>query len=220
LNPASTPDTSFTIGIDKPGVVADKTREAISYKILKVKLNGQNDREMIQSVRLVTDVPIGVDINQGWKNKEQALEMIYWLKEQHVIYVEQPMSKSVPEDIAWITRQSPIPIIADEAVQTPADVIKMAGVYDGINVKLMKCGGMRAAFTMINMARALGLKVMIGCMTETSCAVTAASQLSPMADWADLDGNLLISNDPFTGIKIQDGKVMIPDSPGIGIGKI
>jgi L-alanine-DL-glutamate epimerase-like enolase superfamily enzyme len=220
LNPDRTPDTSFTIGIDKPEVVVEKTREASSYRILKIKLGGGNDREMIQSVRSETDVPLGVDVNQGWKNKEEALAAIEWLSKQGVIYIEQPLPKAMDDDIAWITSRSPIPVIADEAVQIPSDVNKLAGVYSGINIKLMKCGGMRAAFTMVNMARAAKLKVMIGCMTETSCAVTAAAQLSPMADWADLDGNLLISNDPFDGIKINEGKIKIPDRAGIGIEKL
>lgn len=220
LNPAHTPNTSYTIGIDKPDVVKEKTREASAFRILKVKLGGGNDKEMIQSVREVTKVPLGVDVNQGWKDKVEALEMIHWLNEQGIIYVEQPMPKTAIGDIAWITRQSPIPVIADEAVQTPSDIEKIHGVYSGINIKLMKCGGLRAAFTMVNMARAFGMKVMIGCMTETSCAVSAAAQLSPMADWADLDGNLLISNDPYEGVKIADGRVIIPDRPGIGVRKI
>ena len=220
LNPKSIPDTSFTIGIDKPETVIEKTREASAYRILKVKLGGGNDKEMIRSVRSVTSVPLGVDVNQGWKDRREALEMIHFLKEQNVIYVEQPMPKTAPEDISWLTSNSPLPVIADEAVQTPADVNRMAGVYHGINIKLMKCGGMRAALTMAKMAKALGLKVMIGCMTETSCAVTAAAQLSPMADWADLDGNLLISNDPYKGIEIRDGKVIIPEQPGIGVTKV
>jgi L-alanine-DL-glutamate epimerase-like enolase superfamily enzyme len=220
LNPDLAPHTSFTIGIDKPEVVREKTREASAFRILKVKLGADNDKDMIGSVRAVTDVPLGVDVNQGWKDKSAALEMIFWLKEQGVIYVEQPMPKTAIEDIAWITRNSPLPVIADEAVQTPADISRITGIYSGINIKLMKCGGMRAAFNMLNMARALGLKVMIGCMTETSCAVTAAAQLSPMADWADLDGNLLISNDPFEGIKIMDGRVAIPAGPGIGVSRL
>jgi L-alanine-DL-glutamate epimerase-like enolase superfamily enzyme len=220
LNPDHTPDTSFTIGIDKPDVVIEKTKEASLYRILKIKLGRGNDREMIQAVRSVTNVPLGVDVNQGWNNREEAIELIEWLGKQGVIYVEQPMSKTLIEDIAWITSRSSVPIIADEAVQGPSDVSKLAGIYSGINIKLMKCGGMRAAFTMVNMARALNLKVMIGCMTETSCAVTAAAQLSPMADWADLDGNLLISNDPYEGIKINEGRVIIPESPGIGIKKL
>jgi len=217
LNPERTPYTSFTIGIDLPEVVREKTREAAPYKILKVKLGQGNDKEMILAVRSVTDKPLCVDVNQGWTDRGKALEMIHWLKEQGVAFVEQPMIKTAVDDLAWLTQNSPLPVIADEALQTVSDMHKMQGVYSGINIKLMKCGGLRAAFTMANMARSMGMKVMIGCMIETSCAVTAAAQLSPMADWADLDGNLLIDNDVFTGIKILEGKVMLPDKPGIGI---
>jgi L-Ala-D/L-Glu epimerase len=220
LNPQKTPNTSFTIGIDKPEVVKQKVIEAAPYKILKVKLGQGNDKEMIQTVRSITDKPICVDVNQGWTDRNMALEMTQWLKEQGVVFVEQPMLKTSVDDIAWLTQNSPLPIIADEAVQTIADIKKVQGAYNGINIKLMKCGGLRAAFTMISMARALDMKVMIGCMTETSCAVTAAAQLSPLVDWADLDGNLLIDNDLFEGIKIVDGKIILPDAPGIGIRKL
>lgn len=220
LNPLRTPNTSFTIGIDKPEVVKEKVREAAPYRILKVKLGQGNDKEMIQSVRSVTDTLICVDVNQGWTDRQKALEMTHWLKDQGVVFVEQPMSKTSIDDIAWLTQNSPLPIIADEAIQTIADFKNVQGVYSGINIKLMKCGGMRAAYTMISMARALDMKVMIGCMTETSCAVTAAAQLSPLVDWADLDGNLLIDNDVFEGITISDGKIILPDGPGIGIRKI
>jgi L-Ala-D/L-Glu epimerase len=220
LDPLKTPDTSFTIGIDEPEVVKEKTREASMYKILKVKLGQGRDKEMIQAVRSVTDVPLCVDVNQGWIDHVMALDMVYWLKDQGVVFVEQPMPKDRIDDIAWLTRNSPLPVIADESLQTIADFRKIQGVYSGINVKLMKCGGMRAAFTLMEMAGSLGMKTMIGCMTETSCAVTAAAQLSPLAEWADLDGNLLISNDIFEGVKITDGKVTLPDSPGIGVRKI
>jgi len=220
LNPGSTPNTSFTIGIDKPDIVREKVHEASPYRILKVKLGQGNDKEMIQAVRSVTDTLICVDVNQGWTDREKALEMTQWLKEQGVVFVEQPMSKTAVDDIAWLTQNSPLPIIADEAIQTIADFKKVQGVYSGINVKLMKCGGLLAAYKMIAMAKALGMKVMIGCMTETSCAVTAAAQLSPMVDWADLDGNLLISNDVFEGLTIRNGKIVLPDRPGIGIRKI
>jgi L-Ala-D/L-Glu epimerase len=217
LNPDSTPNTSFTIGIDKPEVVKEKVREAMPYKILKVKLGQGNDKEMIRTVRLETDKPICVDVNQGWTDKKMALDMVHWLKDQDVVFVEQPMPKTSVDDIAWLTQNSPLPIIADEAIQTIADFKKVQGAYNGINIKLMKCGGLRSAYTMISMARALGMKVMIGCMTETSCAVTAAAQLSPLVDWADLDGNLLIDNDLYEGIKIVNGKIVLPDAPGIGI---
>jgi L-alanine-DL-glutamate epimerase-like enolase superfamily enzyme len=220
LNPESTPNTSFTIGIDKPEVVKEKVREASPYKILKVKLGQGNDKEMIRAVRSVTNTLICVDVNQGWTDRKMALEMTQWLKEHGVVFVEQPMPKTAVDDTAWLTQNSPLPIIADEAIQTIGDFKKVQGVYSGINIKLMKCGGLNAAYKMIAMARALDMKVMIGCMTETSCAVTAAAQLSPLVDWADLDGNLLISNDIFEGIVIKDGKIILQDRPGIGILKI
>ena len=217
LNRAKTPNTSFTIGIDTMEVVKQKVAEAGIYKILKVKLGRDNDKEMIQTIRSSTKVPICVDVNQGWKDKQMALEMIQWLATQGVVFVEQPMSKLAVDDIAWLTQNSPLPIIADEAVQTDKDVAAASKIYSGINIKLMKCGGMRNAWKMANMAKTLGMKVMIGCMTETSCAISAAAQLSPLADWADLDGNLLISNDIYEGTKIVDGKIILSDLPGIGI---
>lgn len=217
FDPADTPNTSFTIGIDTPEVVIQKVKEAAPYNILKVKLGQATDKEMINSIRSVTDKPLCVDVNQGWTDKRQALEMIHWLKEKGVVFVEQPMLKTAIDDMAWLTENSPLPIIGDEAVQRLPDVIKAHGVYSGINIKLMKCTGMREAHQMLTLARSLGMKVMIGCMTETSCAVSAAAQLSPKADWADLDGNLLISNDPYAGVQVVNGKLALIDQPGIGI---
>ena len=217
LDPLKTPATSFTIGIDKPDVVRVKVREAMPYKILKVKLGKGNDKEMIETVRSETDKPLCVDINQGWTDKKMALDMVHWLKEKGVVFVEQPMSKTSFDDTAWLTQNSPLPIMADEAFQTIKDFTKVNGVYSGVNIKLMKCGGLHAAYAMIKMARALDMKVMIGCMTENSCAVTAAAQLSPLVEWADLDGNLLIDNDIYDGLTINDGKITLPDRPGIGI---
>lgn len=212
-----TPVTSFTIGIDTPEVVRQKVKEAAEFKILKVKLGRDTDKEMIESIRSVSEVPLCVDVNQGWKNKNEALDMIFWLKEKGVEYVEQPMPKEQKDDIAWLTQNSPLPVIADEAVQRLADVQNTMGIYSGINIKLMKCTGMREAHKMMNLARSNNMKVMIGCMTETSCAISAAAQLSPLATWADLDGNLLIGNDPYTGVKIINGKITLIDKPGIGI---
>lgn len=212
-----TPYTSFTIGIDTPDVVRAKVKEAEEYKVLKVKLGRETDKEMIETIRSVSDKPITVDVNQGWKDKNFALEMINWLKEKNVLFVEQPMPKTQIDDLAWLTERSPLPTIGDESVQRLEDVIKAHGVFSGINIKLMKCTGMREAHKMILLARALGMKVMIGCMTETSCAISAASHLSPMVDWADLDGALLIKNDIFDGTKIIDGKVTLMNRPGIGV---
>ena len=217
LNPERTPLTSFTIGIDTEEVVRQKVEEAHPYKVLKVKMGLDNDRATIETIRSMTDRPICVDVNQGWDSKEHALEMIHWLKERGCLFVEQPMPKEMIDDTAWLRERSPLPIIADEAFQRLPDITRFKGVYDGINIKLMKSTGMHEAYKMITLARALDMKVMIGCMTETSCAVTAAAQLSPLVDWADLDGNLLISNDCFDGLKIVEGKVTLPDAPGIGV---
>lgn len=212
-----TPYTSYTIGIDTPEVVKQKVKEADEYKVLKVKLGRETDKEMIETIRSVTDKPLTVDVNQGWKDKEFALDMIHWLNERGIEFVEQPMPKEQIDDIAWLTEKSPLPTIGDESVQRIEDVKKAYGVYSGINIKLMKCTGMREANNMVILARALGMKVMLGCMTETSCAISAAAQLSPMVDWADLDGNLLISNDPYKGVAVIDGKVILNDNPGIGL---
>jgi L-alanine-DL-glutamate epimerase-like enolase superfamily enzyme len=219
LNPSRAPLTSFTIGLDAPEIIRQKVAEAGPYKILKVKLGRENDREMVEVIRSLTDKPLCVDVNQGWKDRNYALEMAGWLKEKGVIFLEQPMPKEMKDDIAWLTQRSPLPVIGDEAIQNISDLLNNKDIYSGINIKLMKCGGLNAAMKMINVARAFGMKVMIGCMTETSCAVSAAAQLSPLADWCDLDGNLLISNDPFEGLKIVEGKVMLPEVPGIGITK-
>lgn len=220
LNPNKTPYTSFTIGIDKPDVVKQKVKEAEQYKILKVKLGLGNDKEMIETIRSVTDKPIRCDVNQGWKNKEEALKMIEWLATKGVEFIEQPMPKEWYDEHAWLSERSPLPIIADESVQRLSDIRKAYGAYAGINIKLMKSTGMREAYKMILLARSLEMKVMLGCMTETSCAISAAAQLSPLVDYADLDGAELISNDLFEGAKIIDGKVTLTNLPGIGVKKI
>ena len=218
LDPAKAPDTTFTIGIDTADVVWEKTREcADKFNILKVKVGLENDEEMIRTIREVTDLPLAVDANQGWKDREKALDEIFWLAEQGVVMVEQPMAKERLEDNAWITERSPLPIFADESIQRLADIPAIKGAYSGINIKLMKCTGMREAWKMLTYARAEGMRVMVGCMTETSCAVSAAAQLSPAVDFADLDGNLLISNDRFAGVTVEGGRLVLPDRPGIGL---
>jgi L-alanine-DL-glutamate epimerase-like enolase superfamily enzyme len=219
LDPAKTPVTSFTIGIDTAEVVRQKTREAGIYKIIKVKLGRENDREMIETIRSVTDKPITVDANQGWTDRSQALHMIEWLAGRGVVFIEQPMPKAQLDDTAWLHDRSPLPLIADENCQRLADVTRLVGAFHGINIKLMKCTGLREAHKMITLARAHGLKTMLGCMTETSCAISAAAQLSPLVDWADLDGAVLISNDPFDGATIVDGKITLSNRPGIGATK-
>ncbi len=217
LDPAKAPSTSYTIGIDKADVVRQKVDEADPYNVLKVKMGLDNDRELVEIIRSKTDRPICVDANQGWSDKEKALEMCHWLADRNCLFVEQPMPKEMIVETAWLRERSPLPIIADEFFQRLPDVRRAAGAYDGINIKLMKSTGLHEAYQMAVLARALGMKVMVGCMTETSCAVTAAAQIAPLVDWADLDGNLLIANDLFDGLKIVDGKVTIPDRPGIGV---
>ena len=221
LDPTKAPVTSFTIGIDTPEVVRQKTREAAPYKIIKVKLGRDpaTDRALIDAIRDVTDRPITVDANQGWSDRADALRMIEWLATRGVLFIEQPMPKENPADTAWLRERSPLPLIADESVQRLPDVRRALGVFDGVNIKLMKCTGLREAHQMITVARALGLKVMLGCMTETSCAISAAAQLSPLVDWADLDGALLIKNDVFLGTTVVDGKITLNDLPGIGVVK-
>ncbi|OGU65216.1 MAG: dipeptide epimerase [Stygiobacter sp. RIFOXYC12_FULL_38_8] len=214
-----TPNTSFTIGIDSKEVVIEKVKEAEEYKILKVKLGRDTDKMMIETIRTVTDKTIVVDVNQGWKDKQFALDMIHWLNERNVKMVEQPMPKEMIDENAWLTDKSPLPTFGDESVQRIPDVIKAHGVYSGINIKLMKCTGLREAHKMIDLAKSLNMKVMLGCMTETSCAISAVSQLSSQCEWADMDGALLIKNDPFVGTKVIDGRVVLNDSPGIGISK-
>jgi len=220
LNKEKTPHTSFTIGIDTPEIVKQKVNEAHEYKVLKVKLGRDTDKQMIETIRAVTSRPITVDVNQGWKDKYYALDMIHWLKEHGVKMIEQPMPKEMIDDMAWLTERSPLPTFGDEAVQRIPDVVRARGVYSGINIKLMKCTGLREAHIMIDLARSLGMQVMLGCMTETSCAISAVSQLSPGVEWADLDGNLLITNDPFEGTKVIDGKIVLNDQPGIGISQV
>ena len=218
LNKDKAPDTTFTIGIDTADVVRAKTQEcAEKFNILKVKLGRDNDKEMIETIRSVTDLPIAIDANQGWKDKRQARDMIHWLKEKGIVMIEQPMPKTQLDDIAWVTQHSPLPVFADESIQRLKDVASLKGAFSGINIKLMKCTGMREAWKMLNFARALDMKVMIGCMTETSCAISAAAQLSPAVDFADLDGALLISNDRFKGMEVINGKITLNDQPGLGL---
>ncbi len=222
FNPETTPNTSFTVGLDTEEVVKEKTREASPYKVIKVKLgrDEKTDKMMVNTIRSVTDTIICVDANQGWKDKHYALDMIHWLNERNVNMIEQPMPKLLLDEAAWVTENSPLPVIADEACQRLTDIPKLKGAYHGVNIKLMKCTGMREAREMISLAKALHMRLMIGCMTETSCAISAAAQLAPETEWADLDGNLLISNDVYKGMLIVDGKITLNDLPGIGISKL
>lgn len=218
FNKYNVPDTTFTIGIDTDDVVKVKTREAMdNFNILKVKVGGHDDKRMIKAIRSVTNIPLAVDANQGWRDRHEAIDMIYWLKEQGVVMIEQPMAKNELDNIAMLTEESPLPIFADESIQRLEDVERLKGVFSGINIKLMKCTGMHEAWKMRELVQSLGMKVMIGCMTETSCAISAAAQLYSGMDFADLDGALLIGNDCFEGATLERGKIIASDLPGIGV---
>ena len=212
--------TSFTFGISDEATIKRKITEVQDYKYLKIKLGTERDRSIIEIINSNTDKRLFVDINQGWEDEYFALDMITWLSEKNVELVEQPLRKEKIKEMKWLKERSPLPIIADEAVQSLDDLEFVKEVYSGINIKLMKAGGIRQALKMIQKAKELNLKIMIGCMTETSCAITAASHLSPLADWIDLDGAELISNDLFFGAKIDKGRVIIPELPGLGIKKL
>nr|WP_295767590.1 dipeptide epimerase [uncultured Mucilaginibacter sp.] len=216
-NAQTMPVTSITIGIDKPEILLQKVEEAAGLKVIKVKLSGEADKVLIKTVRSVTDVPLYVDANQGWTNREASLDMVHWLFEQGVKLIEQPFAKTDLHSNAWLTQRSPIPIIGDEAVQRLPDVELAEGIYHGVNVKLMKSTGMHEAKLMIDKARKLNMKVLIGCMSETSCATLAAAALAPQCDWVDLDGPLLTSNNPFENPVMFDGKWALSNAPGLGV---
>ncbi|MGC8761215.1 MAG: dipeptide epimerase [Bryobacteraceae bacterium] len=211
------PLTTFSIGIDKADVIRQKVREAEDFPVLKIKVGLDNDEEVIAAVRSVTRKPLRVDANEGFRSKEEAVEKINWLEKQGVEFIEQPLPAANLEDMNWIRRRIHIPVIADEACLHPADVPRLAPYFDGVNVKVDKCGGLLEAKRMIEIARSLGLKVMLGCMVSSSVAITAAAHLSPLVDYADLDGNLLIANDPYEGVRVEKGRLILPDRPGLGL---
>lgn len=217
LDKTKAPITTFSIGIDTPDVVRQKVREAADFPVLKIKVGRDNDAEVLKAVRDVTDVPLRVDANEGWRDKQTALEKIRWLQDLGVELIEQPMPADMLDETAWLRDRVDIPIVADEAVKRAGDIPMLAQAYDGINIKLMKAGGIQEAVRMIHIARALGMKIMLGCMIASSVSITAAAHLSPLIDYADLDGNLLIANDPFTGVTVDHGRLILPDSPGLGI---
>ena len=217
LDPADAPVTTFSIGIDTPEITRQKTREAEDFPVLKVKVGLKNDEETIEAVRSVTKKPLRVDANEGWTDKEEAIRKINWLETQGVEFIEQPMPAAMIEETRWVRSRVHLPIIADEACERPADIVKVKDAYDGVNIKLDKCGGVLQAFRVIQMAKALGMRTMLGCMVSSSVSVTAAAHLSPLVDYADLDGNLLISNDPYRGVRVVKGKLTLPDKPGLGL---
>lgn len=217
LTKAKAPVTTFSIGIDTPDVIRKKVMEAEPYPFLKIKVGTNRDEEIIGAVRSVTDKPLLVDANEGWTDKEEALEKIKWLVSQGVKVVEQPMPVSMLEETRWLREHAHVPIMADESVKTVRDIPRLATAFDGINIKLMKAGGLQEALRMVWLAKTLGMKVMLGCMIETSVGISAAASLSPLVDYADLDGNLLISNDPFVGVTVDQGRLILRDTPGIGV---
>jgi L-Ala-D/L-Glu epimerase len=212
------PFCTYTLGMGDKTSIENKIRDSSDFNYFKLKLGCENDREIIETFKHLCDKPFCVDANQGWGNKEHALDMIYWLLEMGCTLIEQPLSKFNYEDLKWLTSHSPIPVIADESIQTLEDFNSYQKSFDGINVKLMKCGGLFKAKKLITEAKDMNMKILVGCMSESSCGVTAAAHLTPLADLADLDGPYLIKNDPFDGMKIKNGKIFIDKrSPGLGI---
>ena len=216
VDPKATPPTSFTIGMDTPEAIAAKVEEAGDFEILKIKMGSEDDRQILEAVRDVTDRPLRVDANEGW-TLEGAVERLEWLEAMGVELVEQPLPEGELDAMRELRRLSPLPLFADESIHRAADIPQLAQGFDGINIKLMKCGGIGEALRMIATARAHGMKIMLGCMVESSLAITAAAHLSPLVDFADLDGNLLVTNDPFVGATIAGGRLVLPDGPGLGV---
>jgi L-Ala-D/L-Glu epimerase len=216
LDPARAPRSTFTIGIDTSERMREKVLEAAEYPILKVKLGTTRDAEILRTLREATDRELRVDANAGWTVK-QTIAMLPVLEEFGVTVLEQPV---VPDDIAGlaqISRRARIPVIADESCRTAADIPRLVGAVDGINIKLAKCGSLREALRMIAVARTHGLTVMVGCMIESSLAITAAAHFTPLVDIVDLDGAALLASDPFKGATIHGGQVALPHGPGLGV---
>jgi L-alanine-DL-glutamate epimerase-like enolase superfamily enzyme len=217
LDPADAPVTTFSIGIDTPELTRQKVKEAEPYPVLKIKVGLDKDEETIAAVRSVTSKPIRPDANEGFKTKEEAVEKINWLEKMGAEFVEQPLAAGRLEEMNWIRKRVHIPVIADEACLHPPDIPKLAPYFDGVNIKVDKCGGLLEAWRMIQIARSLGLKTMLGCMVSSSVAITAAAHLSPLVDYADLDGNLLIANDPYRGVEVRAGRLVLPSRAGLGL---
>jgi L-alanine-DL-glutamate epimerase-like enolase superfamily enzyme len=207
LDPKDAPITTFSIGIDNPETTKAKVEEAAQFPVLKIKVGLDSDEATLAAVRAVTKKPLRVDANEGWTDKETAVRKINWLETQGVEFVEQPMPADRIEDTRWVRSRVHIPIFADESCLHAQDIPKVKDAFDGINVKLDKAGGILEAYRMIQIAKSFGMKTMLGCMVSSSCSVTAAAHLSPLVDYADLDGNLLIANDPYIGVTVKDGKL-------------
>lgn len=216
-DPRAMPPTSMTIAIDTPERVRERAREASGFHLLKLKLGGDRDRAMVEAIRDVTDVPIRGDANEGYPDRETALREIAWLAERNVELIEQPLPAAAVDDMIWLKARSPIPLIADEAFTGLEDLQHLAKAYHGINVKLVKCGGALAALDAIDQARRHDLGLMLGSTIESSLGIAAAAHLAPLADHVDLDGNLLLADDPFAGHPIENGRIALRDAPGLGI---
>jgi L-alanine-DL-glutamate epimerase-like enolase superfamily enzyme len=209
--------TTYSIGIDEIPVMQRKVRESPDFGVYKIKLGSKDDRKIIEGIRAVTAKPLRADANEGWKSKEEALEMINWMAGLGVELIEQPMPAAMLKDYAWLKERSKLPIFADESLMKASDIPAIAPYFHGLNIKLMKCGGVQEAVRMAAMARALGLRLMIGCMVETSLGISAAAAITPLFDHADLDGNLLITNDPFQGVRTVKDRLVLNDRPGLGV---
>lgn len=211
------PVTSFSIGIDDLDTIRSKVLAARDFAVLKIKLGTDHDEAIMEAVRGVTGQTLRVDANEGWKDPETALRHIVRLAGQGVELIEQPLPAGRLEEVAWLRGRSPLPLFADEDVMDSADIPRLAGAYHGINIKLMKAGGPREAWRMIQLARQHGLQIMLGCMIESSCGISAAAHLSGAVDFVDLDGHLLLASDPFCGLRLEDGRVRTSDAPGLGV---
>lgn len=219
--PSEAVDTSFTIGIDPPAEMAEHAADAVDagYGILKIKLGTDHDKAIIEAIREVApDVTIRVDANEAWRPKE-AVDMCQFLADHDIEFVEQPVPAEHPDGLEYVSEHSPLPIAADESCVTLEDIPQIAGVVDIANLKLMKCGGLCEARRMVHAARAHGLEVMLGCMSESNASIAAGAQLAPMLDYADLDGSLLLADDPFDG-PVHPGGAIEPDPSVPGIGAI
>jgi L-alanine-DL-glutamate epimerase-like enolase superfamily enzyme len=209
--------SSFTIGLDKPEVIRAKVKQAEAFPVLKMKVGGPEDKPNLQALREVApEKLVRVDANEGWKTKEQALQMIEWLaQDKHIQYVEQPLPASTPaKEWAWLKQRSPLPIFGDESYHLAEDIAVTAECFHGVNVKLVKTGGITGGLAALMAARKAGLKTMIGCMIETSILISAAAQLAELCDYLDLDGNILITNDPYLGVGSDHGLLSFGNSPG------
>ena len=217
LDPRSLPPTSMSIGIDRPEMTQKKVREAADFEVLKIKVGLDSDEATLSAVRAVSKQRLRVDANEGWKDRDLALRRLRWLATQDVEFVEQPLPAERTDDQRWLRSHSPLPLFADEACLNAESIPQLAALYDGVVIKLDKCGGIWPALRMIHVARVHKLKILLGCMVSSSVTITAAAHLAALVDYVDLDGNLLIANDPYQGVRVERGRLILPDRPGLGL---